>query len=81
MKTNQIVHRLSEEAGARDGSHSYILYHPLTKFKVCISFKLRKFHKLRNINHNEVCTLRNVMLKPDSIKTRKEKVPLFGIDS
>ena len=62
MQTYQIIDRFFEKARSRDCGNTDLADHPLAEFKICISAEHRLFKKLTDIDHDEICGLRNIML-------------------
>ena len=79
MHADQVVHRLSEEAGAGHGGHFIICNHPLAELKVAPAFKLRQGEKIGNIYEDKVASLGHRMGKADIRKAAAEEIPLFRV--
>ena len=81
MHPDEVVDRLFEEARTGDSRHTDVLYHPLTEFQVGPALELGQGEEIRNVYHDKISTLWDVVLEADGIQPGKEVVALLGVKS
>ena len=79
MQADQIINRLTEEAGTGHCCQTNILNHPFAEFQIRIAFEFRHIQKFLNIYHNKVSALGYVVLNTDAVQTVQEIFAFFRI--